>query len=418
MKKLLFPAAITVLALAIWCVAVFFAFSEGWFRSPITSSAEPAAFLEASETMVSDAHPGNFAMILIEDGEIAGSHYTSIGNPVGAQSRFQVASLSKWLTAWGVMTLVEEGRLDLDAPIETYLTRWELPDGPFDEDGVTVRRLLSHTAGLGDSLGYQGFGPGEQVQTLEESLTRARDASANANGAVTVTAEPGSGWSYSGGGYTLLQLIVEEVTGRPFAAYMQEAVFDPLGMADSSFDHEMAARGELSENFDTVGRAEPYRRYTALAATALYTSAEDMARFVVAQAPGAENPVLSDDSRAQMRDPHGRELGADIWGLGTMLYARNGRGDFIIGHDGNNEPAINTAVRLDPDTGDGIVILETGAPILATEIAGEWVFWKTGNVDFLLFTMAIEAMLIWILAGGIIIVMAAAFWAWHRWSRT
>ncbi len=86
-----------------------------------------------------------------------------------------------------------------------------------------------------------------------------------------------------------------------------------------------------------------------------------------------------------MRVPRGRELGADIWGLGTMLYAENGSGDFIIGHDGDNEPAINSAVEHRPATGDGIVILETGTPLLATEIAGEWVFWKTGKVDFLMF---------------------------------
>lgn len=60
-----------------------------------------------------------------------------------------------------------------------------------------------------------------------------------------------------------------------------------------------------------------------------------------------------------------------------MLYAANNSGDFIVGHDGSNEPAINTAARLDPATGDGIVILETGNPLLTTEIAGEWVFRKT-----------------------------------------
>lgn len=155
-----------------------------------------------------------------------------------------------------------------------------------------------------------------------------------------------------------------------------------------------------------------------MAAAALFTSAGDMARFAIAQAPGAVNPVLDEEHRTRMRVPHGRELGADIWGLGTMLYALNGNGDFIIGHDGNNEPAINTAVRLDPDTGDGIVVLETGAPILATKLAGEWVFWKTGNVDFLLFSMLIEAMFTWILVGSIVILVTAIAWAWLRRSRS
>ena len=87
-------------------------------------------------------------------------------------------------------------------------------------------------------------------------------------------------------------------------------------------------------------------------------------------------------------------MGADIWGLGAMLYAPDNRGGFIIGHDGQNGPAINTAARIDPATGDGIVILSTGHGSLATELAGEWVFWKTGNVDNLDFAAGMEAALI------------------------
>jgi len=419
MKKLLKIAATMLLAFSAWSAMVFLAFGEGWFRSPITQLPEPAAFVEAAVEMADRTSLGNLTMVVIEDGEIVGSHYQSKGDPVGPDSRFQVASLSKWLTAWGVMKLVEEGRLDLDTPMNTYLTRWQLPDGPFDEDGVTIRRLLSHTAGLGDGLGYDGFASAEEVQSLEQSLSRARDASPNAAGSVAVTSEPGSEWNYSGGGYTLLQLVVEEVSGQSFAAYMKEAVFDPLAMDDTSFNHSDAAqRGDVAENFDPAGQAEPFRHYTALAASSLFTTAEDMARFVAAQAPGQENPVLSEATRAQMRVPHGRELGADIWGLGTMLYVENGLGDFIIGHDGDNEPAINSAVRLDPETGDGIVILETGTPLLATELAGEWVFWKTGNVDFLMFSLAIEEMLIWILGGAIFLIVLAIVWVRRSWPQT
>ena len=92
--------------------------------------------------------------------------------------------MSKWVTAWGVLTLVEAGKLDLDKPVSTYLTRWKLPPGAFPNDGVTVRRLLSHMAGLTDGLGYAGFKPGVPLQRLEDSLTRAADASPGADGAV------------------------------------------------------------------------------------------------------------------------------------------------------------------------------------------------------------------------------------------
>lgn len=87
-----------------------------------------------------------------------------------------------------------------------------------------------------------------------------------------------------------------------------------------------------------------------------------------------------------MRQPEASQYGAAIWGLGTILYAPNDKGGFIVGHDGNNTPAINTAVRLDPATGDGIVLLESGDERLATQLAGEWVVWKTGHIDLFQFS--------------------------------
>lgn len=416
MKKYLLIAVATFLAVGVWTILVYLAFSEGWSRRAIAPTGEPAAFMEAAQRKVAVANSGNVAMVLIEDGEVSGSHFASVGEPVRADTLFQVASLSKWLAAWGVMHLVEEGRVDLDAPVSTYLSRWQLPDGPFDEHQVTVRRLLSHTAGLGDGLGYQGFATEAEVQSIEASLTSAGDASPNADGRVRVTAEPGRGWDYSGGGYTLLQLVVEEVTGQSFADYMQQEVFAPMGLRDTTFVFDEAAARDLAQNFDAAGAEQPFRRYTALAATSLFTSAADMARFVMAQSPNPQQTgrqLLSRDTRAAMREPHGSELGADIWGLGTMLYAANGQGDFVIGHDGNNEPAINSAVRLNPDTGDGIVILTTGNALLATELAGEWVFWKTGNVDFLMFSMMMGTMLKWIATGAVLIIVAGVLVGWR-----
>ena len=111
-------------------------------------------------------------------------------------------------------------------------------------------------------------------------------------------------------------------------------------------------------------------------------------------------------------------MGADIWGLGVMLYAPNNSGDFIIGHDGSNEPAINTAARLDPATGDGIVILTTGNPLLATELAGEWVFWKTGNVDSLAFAARLPGALAVLACGFVLILAAAALGFWRQGRQT
>ena len=131
------------------------------------------------------------------------------GRPVDGDTVFQAASISKTLTAWGVMRLVEQGALELDAPVGRYLTRWQLPPSPYNHDGVTIRRLLSHTAGL--SLhGYPGIAPEQPLPTLEESLSGGHPGAED----VRVVSEPGTTYAYSGGGYTLLQLVVEEVTGE------------------------------------------------------------------------------------------------------------------------------------------------------------------------------------------------------------
>ncbi|WP_143435301.1 serine hydrolase domain-containing protein [Henriciella aquimarina] len=418
MRRLILIALVTLACIIGWSGITLAAASEGWWRKPLTSSESPEAFLKAAETVIEDENTGNVAMILIEQGDIAGSHYASKGQRIDGDSLFQVASLSKWLSALGVMRLVENGRISLDAPVSTYLTRWSLPPSPYDNEGVTVRRLLSHTAGLGDGLGYNGFATKEAMQTLEASLTRAADASPGAEGSVRLVQAPGAKWTYSGGGYTLLQLLVEEVSGQSFSTFMDENIFDPLGMQRTTYDLDEAREMGLAENYRPDGETEPLRYYTALAAASAFTSANDLAALMKAHLPsaaGQENGVLTQETLNQMRRPHASQLGADIWGLGVMLYAPNNSGGFIVGHDGNNEPAINTAVRLDPETGDAIIILETGNNLLATRLAGEWVFWKTGNVDNLMFVSELETTIRTVIIGAILLLIAGILYAVRAW---
>lgn len=415
MTRILITILATVLAMALWTGTVFIGTSEGWWKTPITDSAASKEFVGPVRDKVAAEHRGNLGFALIEKGKVVDQFSVSSGEPVDENSIYQVASLGKWLTAWGVMVLVEDGLVELDAPVSKYLTRWNLPDSDFDHSGVTIGRLLSHTAGLDDSLGYDGFDTPEDVQTLEASLTRAEDASLGKSGIVKVGGEPGAEWKYSGGGYTMLQLVIEEVSGLSFADHMKQRIFEPLGMTRTTFDHDEAIAWGLAENFTTTSKTEPFRWYTALGATSLFTSPADMARFVAVQSPSGSQSVLSQETLTAMASSHATSMGADVWGLGVMLYAPNNQDGFIIGHDGNNEPAINTAVRFDPATGDGIVVLETGSSLLATEIASEWVFWKTGNVDNLAFAMVLESMFLWILAGCAIILLVALVIGWRQW---
>jgi CubicO group peptidase (beta-lactamase class C family) len=272
--------------------------------------------------------------------------------------------------------------------------------------------LLSHTAGLTDGLGYSGFETGTLVQSLEQSLTEASDADEGISGAVHVGIKPGSEFKYSGGGYTLLQLLLEEVSGQSFASYMKEAVFQPLGMIHSTYVWEEHPLYSLAEFYNSDGTRSKHYRYTSLAATSLYTSLSDLELFFQTHLEGKNNEpvgrnVVKPETLKLMRKPHAQQMGVDIWGLGTVLYATTNDQDFIIGHDGKSTPPINTAVRLNPETGDGIIILETGHPTIATKLASEWVFWRTGKVDIFLFQMLTNGMVRAIGMGWVVIIAIA-----------
>lgn len=420
MKRMFIKIIVTALALIVWTCVVFYGTVEGWFHPAIAKPGTTQSFIEATQKEIESHFTGNFAMAILEDGVVEREIFYSAGRLVDRNTVFQVSSLSKWISAFGVMKLVEDGKLDLDAPVSKYLTRWQLPSGEFDNDGVTVRRLLSHTAGLTDGLGYSGFEDGTPVQTIEQSLTKASDADNGASGSVRVGIEPGTAFRYSGGGYTLLQLLVEEVSGQPFDSFMKRSVFGPLGMIRSTYVWSDTSGYQLAEFYNTDSTQAKHYRYTSVAATSLYTSLSDLELFFQAHLdnqdgePAGRN-ILKAGTVKMMREPHGRQMGVDVWGLGTILFANTDGGDFIIGHDGKSTPPVNTAVRLDPDTGDGIIILETGNPVIATRLASEWVFWKTGKVDTLLFPMLLNGM-VWMIGTGwvLIVVGVVVLNRYHR----
>ena len=410
-------AASTVLCVLTWAALVVAGAAYGWLHRSLAPSGDSVAFITAAKQLIGARNRGNVAFRLIEGGSPRDEYFVSVGDPVGDETLFQVASLSKWVTAWAVMTLVESGKVDLDAPVSRYLTRWHLPESEFDNDGVSVRRLLSHTAGLTDGLGFAGYAPGAALPSLEETLNHP-DASPGHSGVIRVGERPGSRWEYSGGGYLILQLLIEEVTHEPFEEYVRRAVFDPLGMERSTFSVD-ASTADVATFYDVDGTQAIHYRFRAKAAASLYTNVADMTRFVQAHFDGpAHEPagrgVLRPETLRLMRRPQAASLGIDIWGLGVMLFAPiGGTDDFVIGHDGNNDPAINTAVRLNPTNGDGIVVLETGDHTLASTLAGEWVYWQTGTLDFIMLAMAGRTIVSVIVAGSVSIVLLGLLLGWR-----
>jgi CubicO group peptidase (beta-lactamase class C family) len=224
--------------------------------------------------------------------------------PVTPDTVFQVGSISKSVTAWGVMRLVQQHKLDLDAPVERYLTRWHLPHTAFDVDGGTIGRLLSHSAGL-NSQDYSPIST-RPLPSLEQSLS-GESGGVNARSGtddVRITMTPGQHWNYSNGGYTLLQLAIEEVTGEAFARYMQREVLEPLGMTRSSFTWQQGLRAQSATGYDVAGRAVPRSALTETAAGGLQTTANDLAVFMAAGMIGPDGEPAGRGVLTPTLSPH------------------------------------------------------------------------------------------------------------------
>jgi CubicO group peptidase (beta-lactamase class C family) len=423
MKRIIKYIFITFMLSILWGAIVLFGTLNGWWHQPISKDGNTESFVKPVEKELEKEFVGNFAMVIMKDGVPEKEIFHSANKKVDKNTVFQVASCSKFVTAVGIMKLVELGKIDLDTPISKYLTRWQLPPSKFDNDQVTVRRLLSHTAGLTDELGYAGFENADSVQTLEASLTKAADADEGASGVVKVGIEPNSDWKYSGGGFTLLQLIVEETSGQSFDEFMKSNLFKPLNMTSSTYIWNDSFNNRLCEFYHSNKTLAPHRYYTSLAATSLYTSLADLETFFQLFLKGKNGEpigrgVISPESLKLLRTTHWDIMGEGIYGLGCMLYIDIENNENIFGHDGKSTPPINTAMRINPVTGDGIIILETGNPNLATRVASDWVFLKTGKVDTLLFTMLLGKMATILIIGVLLIcIFVTGTGIWRKKNR-
>ncbi|GJM10012.1 MAG: hypothetical protein DHS20C11_22880 [Lysobacteraceae bacterium] len=408
-----------VFTMALWAFLVFTGTVNGWFRDAMAPVGDTQRFMDVAIEKLKAESTGNVVLTLLEDGKVFASFEQSAGRPVDTNTPFQSASLSKWITAWGVMALVDQGRIDLDAPIANYLTRWQLPTSPYDNNEVTVRRLLSHTAGLTDGLGYSGFDSAAQMQTLEASLANPNASSSDQDHSIVVGMPPGREFAYSGGGYTLLQLLIEEVSGERFESFMQHTVLDPLGMTDTTY----TAFGDLTvaDQYRMDGTISPHLHWTNTAAASIYTSSRDMTRFLLShfEGEGAEpigRGVLSPELVLAMQHPEAKLMGMGIWGMGPILQAPNNRGGYVLGGGGlRTDPAINADARINPATGNGIIVLQSGNRALASDLASEWTFWETGSLDLFMVRASGDAIGRTVLIGwGVIVGITFLWWMVRR----
>lgn len=406
-------AVLTLLLVVVWSTLLLTGTLFGWWRRPLTTSGDPRAFLQAAVPLITAGNKANTALILIDSGEVGAEYYSATADTIDRNTVFATASLSKWITAHAVLKLVEQGKLDLERPVESYLTRWHLPAGPFNSRDVTVRRLLSHTAGLTDGLGFGDYRRDEPLPKLEEELAAPRASTGQPAPPVAVGIEPGTEFRYSGGGYLILELLVEEVSGEPFEAFVTRELLQPLGMSRSGY-FDLATITNSAKSYDGSGRPVPVVKYASRAATGFTTSAGDMVTWVNAQLQPMAGRTLARTTLESMRTVQARSMGVDLWGLGTVLYAPARHGGFVFGHDGINDPAINAAVRINPSTGDAIIVLATGSKSLASQLGAEWVFWQTGLPDVLTIPTEVRAAMPALFAGAFGIVLLSFALAWRE----
>jgi CubicO group peptidase (beta-lactamase class C family) len=304
---------------------------ESSLMIPVQLEGRPVEEHTIRERMAHWGVPG-VSVAVIDGGEVAwakawGVKDVETGDPVTPTTLFQAASISKPVAVMGMLRLVEAGRLDLDAPVGGYLSSWAAPDNGFDEP-VTLRRLASHTAGTN----VHGF-PGYARSAARPATAGVLRGEGNTD-AVFVELEPGSQWRYSGGGTTILQLVMEDVTGRTFEDYMAGAVLGPAGMNHSTFAQplpedrwEDAAAGHKSDGSRV---ADGWHVYPEKAAAGLWTTPADLARLaaeVQRSLRGESSAVLSRAMTALMLEPVENE-----YGLGFATEPETGR----FGHGGAN----------------------------------------------------------------------------------
>ena len=329
---------------------------------------------------------GATGLVLIEDGEIIFENGFGISDPETRapvdprRSMFLVASVSKQVTAWGVMKFVQEGRIGLDDPVLPRLKGWKFEGDPAISDKLTVRRLLTHTAGIQDGPLDGFFSAYDNVAISSGAILIYEDPATGQRRTMPITREPGSGFSYGSAAYTVLAFVIEDLAGKPFAEYMDESILHPLGMNVSTFDLDSFAgrHGDLSivADFDHQLTVQPRRRLKHTAGAGFYTTPHDLGLFL--KAYRGDNPVLRPETIREMISPQPETGGA--WGLAHAIFADNGTGGHIIGHDGGSIPAWGAWLRFNPATGNGMVMNVSGGSGALNQLGHDWVYWETGQV--------------------------------------
>ncbi len=279
---------------------------------------------------------------------------------VSENTPFQAGSISKPVFALAVMKLVQAGNLDLDTDVNDYLKSWKVPASDGWRPRLTLRQLLSHTAGT-TVHGFAGYPVDGSLPTVTQVLQGVPPANSLP---VIVDLLPGMQFRYSGGGTTIAQQVVVDVTGRSFPDLMRDLVLAPLGMSDSSFEQPSPSvwqgKAAMGHPWNGVQTPGGYRVYPEMAAAGLWTTAADLASLGAdvlrtlrgdASRLGLRREAIADMLHPQLKN---QEIGPEFTGLGWFCVGRDK--EFRFGHPGMND-GFTAEMRLFPAVGKGAVVM-------------------------------------------------------------
>jgi CubicO group peptidase (beta-lactamase class C family) len=322
---------------------------------PVLIKGEAVSTTKLADRMAALQVPG-VSVAVIHDGKIEwarGFGVTQVGGPaVTPETLFQAASISKPVTALAVMHLAESGKLDLDADVNQYLKTWKVPPNTFTEKTkVTLRELLTHTAGI-TVHGFPGYASDAARPNVVQVLNGEKPANTPA---IRVDTIPGTNWRYSGGGFVITQVLLEDVTGQPFPKLMNDLVLAPIGMTRSTYEQPLPPNrmAEAAMPYHPDGQAVtggPHV-YPEMAPAGLWTTPSDLARYAIEvqkALAGKSNAVLSPARAKEMLTP-----GKNRWGLG--VETGGGAGHPYFKHGGANEGFQCDLVAY--ENGNGAVVM-------------------------------------------------------------
>lgn len=329
----------------VFCTAIFFLTSDyNWAQSLVNVLRTDVENGLTKQTIVTDGSTGTKATIIdkmrlykipgisvavIHNGNIDWSDGYGIADlqtkdSVTSKTLFQLASIGKVITALAALHLVKLGQLNLDENVNDKLKRWKIAENEFTATNkVTLRYLLSHSSGLADDYGFQGYAPDSEIPTLLQMLNCQRPA--NTKKHLDIKTKPGQVERYSGGGYLIIQLLIEDVTGTDFSEFVNKAIFKPLYMNNTTYDYRPDVNLGLKIASGHRGSGRPLRNkryhiYPERGAAGPWSTASDIAKLVIELQKEYYNEselILNKDLISKMFSPeiNNKGLGVNLKGL-------------------------------------------------------------------------------------------------------